>query len=105
MFGLPGNPVSSMVCTHVFLRPAVDKMLGLEATAMPEQAFELTEDLPANGPRAHYMRARVEGVRCAPAGRQDSALISVMAQSNALLIRDPFAEAAKAGDMVRCILY
>ncbi len=105
MFGLPGNPVSSMVCTHVFLRPAVDKMLGLEAGALPEQVFELTEDLPANGPRAHYMRSRVEGGHCTPAGRQDSALISVMAQSNALLIRDPHAEAAKVGDPVRCILY
>ncbi len=105
MFGLPGNPVSSMVCTHVFLRPAVDKMLGLDAAALPEQVFELTEDLPENGPRAHYMRARVEGGRCIPAGRQDSALISVMAQSNALLIRDPFAEGAKAGEKVRCILY
>jgi len=105
MFGLPGNPVSSMVCTHVFLRPAVDKMLGLDASALPEQVFELTEDLPSNGPRAHYMRARVEGGRCTPAGRQDSALISVMAQSNALLIRDPHAEPAKAGDKVRCILY
>jgi len=105
MFGLPGNPVSSMVCTHVFLRPAVDKMLGLDASALPEQVFEVTEDLEANGPRAHYMRARVEGGFCTPARRQDSALISVMAQSNALLIRDPFAQAAKAGEMVRCILY
>jgi len=105
MFGLPGNPVSSMVCTHVFLRPAVDKMLGLEAAALPEQEFELTEDMPANGPREHYMRARVEGRHCTPAGRQDSALISVMVQSNALLIRDPFAEVAKTGDKVRCILF
>ncbi len=105
MFGLPGNPVSSMVCTHVFLRPAVDKMLGLDAAALPEQDFELTEDMPANGPRAHYMRAQVKGGRCTPAGRQDSALISVMSQSNALLIRDPFAEPAKAGDKVRCILF
>ncbi|MCF6271696.1 MAG: molybdopterin molybdotransferase MoeA [Rhodobacteraceae bacterium] len=105
MFGLPGNPVSSMVCTHVFLRPAVDKMLGLEAAALPEQSFALTAPLPKNGPRAHYMRARVEGGQCTPASRQDSALISVMARSNALLIRDPLAPEAKIGDMVRCILF
>ncbi len=105
MFGLPGNPVSSMVCTHVFLRPAVDKMLGLDATALPEQAFELTQDMPANGPRAHYMRAQVKDGLCTPASRQDSALISVMAQSNALLIRDPHAKPAKTGDKVRCILF
>ncbi len=105
MFGLPGNPVSSMVCTHVFLRPAVDKMLGLDATALPEQRFALTTPLPANGPRAHYMRARVENGRCTPANSQDSALITVMARSNALLIRPPFAAPAEIGESVSCILY
>lgn len=105
MFGLPGNPVSSMVCTHVFLRPAVDKMLGLDASALPTQEFELTAPLPANGPRAHYMRGIVEGGQCTPAYSQDSALISVMSQSNALIIREPFVEAAEIGDSVRCILF
>ena len=105
MFGLPGNPVSSMVCAHVFLRPAVDKMLGLKAAALPEQMFTLTEDLPSNGPRAHYMRARIESGLCTPAKKQDSALISVMARSNALLIREPHAQPAKSGETVRCILY
>jgi len=94
-----------MVCTHVFLRPAVDKMLGLAAVALPEQSFALTAPLPKNGPRAHYMRARVKGGHCTPADRQDSALISVMARSNALLIRDPFAPKAEIGDTVRCILF
>lgn len=105
MFGLPGNPVSSIVCTHVFLRPAVDKMLGLQATALAEQTCELTKDLPENGERTHYMRASVSDGRCTPAARQDSALISVMARSNALLIRNSFAPPARAGDQVRCILF
>lgn len=105
MFGLPGNPVSSMVCTHVFLRPAVDKMLGLDAAALSTQKFALTAALPSNGPRAHYMRGRVEAGLCTPADSQDSALISVMSQSNALIIRDPFVEPAEEGEMVRCILF
>ncbi|HCA27659.1 MAG TPA: molybdopterin molybdenumtransferase MoeA [Betaproteobacteria bacterium] len=105
MFGLPGNPVSSMVCTHVFLRPAIDKMLGLDAKALPRQRFALTEALPENGVRAHYMRGRVENGTCTPASRQDSALITVMANSNALIVRAPFVKAAKAGDMVECILF
>ncbi len=103
MFGLPGNPVSSMVCTQVFLRPAIDKMLGLDATARPREQFTLTEPVGKNGPRAHYMRARVEGGNCTPAGSQDSALLSVLARSNALLVREPFAPALKAGARVECI--
>lgn len=105
MFGLPGNPVSSMVCTHVFLRPAVDKMLGLPADALPEVFAALTAPLPANGPRAHYMRAKVFGGECTPAEQQDSALISVMANSNALIIRPPYAEALSTGEMVPCVLF
>ena len=105
VFGLPGNPVSSMVCTHVFLRPAVDKMLGLDAQALSTQPFVLTQPLGANGPRAHYMRGRVEKGEVTPASRQDSALITVMADSNALLIREPFAEPAEAGESVPCILF
>ena len=105
MFGLPGNPVSSMVCTHVFLRPSVDKMLGLEAKALPTQEFKLTAPLPANGPRAHYMRAIANGGNCTPAYSQDSALISVMSESNALIIRAPFATPLDAGEIVHCILF
>ena len=105
MFGLPGNPVSSMVCAHVFLRPAVDKMLGLPPLDQEEQTYELTADLPPNGPRMHYLRASVKAGKCTPADCQDSALISVMSRSNALLIRQPDAPAAKSGDMVTCILF
>jgi len=105
MFGLPGNPVSSMVCTHVFLRPAIDKMLGLKAGSLPEVMARLTKPLAANGPRAHYMRAVVHGGECTPADNQDSALITVMANANAMLIRPPHAEPAKTGDMVPCILF
>ncbi len=105
MFGLPGNPVSSMVCAHVFLRPAVDKMLGLPPLDQEAQTYVLTADLPPNGPRMHYLRATVKVGKCTPADSQDSALISVMSKSNALLIRQPDAKAAKAGDEVSCILF
>ncbi|MEL0286391.1 MAG: molybdopterin molybdotransferase MoeA, partial [Paracoccaceae bacterium] len=54
MVGLPGNPVSAMVCGHVFLVPMIKKMLGLPHV-LPE-TFEtaLLNDIPANGPRTHY---------------------------------------------------
>ncbi|MBL4806935.1 MAG: molybdopterin molybdotransferase MoeA [Rhodobacteraceae bacterium] len=104
MLGLPGNPVSSMVCSQVFLRPAIDVMLGLPAKPMPRQTFELAAPVPANGPREHYMRAVVSGGKCTAATNQDSGIMSVMAQSNALLVRAPNAPELPAGALVNCVL-
>lgn len=99
MVGLPGNPVSAMVCGHVFLKPMVDQMLGLA----PEPALKtapLVEDIAANGPRAHYMRAIISPKGIAPCGNQDSALLSVLSDANALLIRPPHDSARAAGESV-----
>ena len=105
MIGLPGNPVSSIVCAHVFVRPAIDALLGLGYTDLDIRDASLATPLGANGPRAHYMRATVtmrDGTpHCTPHPRQDSALLSVLAASNALLIRDPNAPAAAPGDPVK----
>jgi len=104
MVGLPGNPVSSMVCSQVFVRPAIDAMLGLPAQALPRQSFELTTAIGKNGPREHYMRANVSDGQCAVSNNQDSGAMSVMAQSNALMVRAPFADALPKGALVECIL-
>ncbi len=91
MLGLPGNPVSAIVCGHLFLLPMVRAMLGGPSPAPRPLHARLTMDLPANGPRAHYMRARLspsDGLPdIAPFGRQDSALLSILGQADALLIR------------------
>jgi molybdopterin molybdotransferase len=89
MIGLPGNPVSTLVCGHVFLVPAIRAMLGLGAAPAPRQMARTTTPLPPNGPREHYMRATVDAGYITPAGRQDSGLLSVLAGANALLIRPP----------------
>lgn len=107
MIGLPGNPVSSMVCGHVFLRPAVNVMLGLGGGAMPRELARLDGDLAANGGREHYMRARL-GIEYGqltvhPERRQDSALLSVLSASNALLVRAIGDPARKSGDLVEVI--
>ncbi|SLN65710.1 Molybdopterin molybdenumtransferase [Aquimixticola soesokkakensis] len=99
LIGLPGNPVSALVCGLIFLAPALRKMQGLEALA-PQQSAILGEDLPANGPRAHYMRARLKGDRITPFARQDSALLSILSEANALLIRPADDPAKRAGDSV-----
>lgn len=87
MVGLPGNPVSAMVCGHVFLAPMIRAMLGLGASRAMRQTARLTTDLPANGPREHYMRALVENGKITAKTRQDSSLLTVLSDANALLIR------------------
>lgn len=104
MLGLPGNPVSSMVCGHVFLRPAIDAMLGLPKTALPRIKVPLRAPLTANGPREHYMRATLQTGQVQAFDRQDSSLISVLATANAFIIRPPNDPAKATGDMVDVIV-
>ena len=87
MVGLPGNPVSAMVCGHVFLLPVINAMLGLPAQRRPLHTAKLATKVDANGPREHYMRARVENGLLTAFERQDSALLTVLAEANALLKR------------------
>jgi molybdopterin molybdotransferase len=100
MIGLPGNPVSSLVCARIFLIPAIRRLLGHDAAAETPLQAPLSEPVAENGARAHYMRAIIDqnGIRAQP--RQDSALLSVLSQANALLLRPPFDAARKKGEMV-----
>lgn len=103
MVGLPGNPVSSMVCAHIFLRPMIRAMLGLPARTPTMRTAPLAAPLGANGPRQHYMRARLDGGKVFVAERQDSALLSVLSQANILAVRKPHAPALGAGEPVSYI--
>jgi molybdopterin molybdotransferase len=91
MLGLPGNPVSAIVCGHLFLLPMVRAMLGDPSPHPRHRQARLAVDIPANGPRAHYMRARLapgDGMPgITPFDRQDSALLSILGEADALLIR------------------
>ena len=100
MAGLPGNPVSAMVCGQVFIAPMIRNMLGLGATPPAPLTASLAKDMPANGPRQHYMRARVENNQIQACDRQDSALLTVLADANALLIRPPHDPARTVGDQI-----
>lgn len=90
MLGLPGNPVSAIVCAHLFLLPLLMQMQGLAGRHETKMA-RLGAPVDANGPRTHYMRARLEPGEgmpiLTPFDRQDSALLSILSQADALLIR------------------
>lgn len=104
MLGLPGNPVSAIVCGHLFLLPMIRAMLGRTDAAPAPRRAALAVDLPANGARAHYMRARLtpgDGLpQITPFERQDSALLSILGEADALLIRPVDDPARVAGDVV-----
>lgn len=90
MLGLPGNPVSAIVCAHLFLLPLLMQMQGLAGRHETKMA-RLGAPVDANGPRTHYMRARLEPGEgmpiLTPFDRQDSALLSILSRADALLIR------------------
>lgn len=103
MVGLPGNPVSAMICGTVFLTPMIRAMQGLDHAPMPRKVMPLAGALPANGPREHYMRACVVHGQVSDAGAQDSSLLSVLARANALIVRPPHDPARTAGETVDVI--
>jgi molybdopterin molybdotransferase len=101
VLGVPGNPVSSYVCSFLFLVPLIRTLAGRQDIAhLPENA-RLGSDLPANDERADYLRATLQpgpnGPLVTPLPAQDSSLMAPLAKADCLLIREPHAPAAPAG--------
>ncbi len=107
LLGLPGNPVSAMVCAILFLRPAIAAMLGMEYEPVMTK-MRLGTSLKANGPRQDYIRTQIisrDGTALAePFALQDSAMHKIFAQSDGLIVRPPHASAAAQGDEVDVLL-
>jgi molybdopterin molybdotransferase len=107
VIGLPGNPVSALVCATIFLRPLVAALLGLPTEE--ERLFaRLDAALPENDARQDHLRATLshdEGgnLIASPFSRQDSAMLSRLAKADALIIRPPHAPAAQPGESVPII--
>ena len=108
LLGLPGNPVSALVCAHVFLLPMLRRMLGVAPETRPGPDALLGEDLEANGAREHYMRAvsawSSEGERVVrPLPSQDSSLVAAFASADCLIVRAADAPPARQGARVKII--
>jgi molybdopterin molybdotransferase len=98
--GLPGNPVASLVCSHLFLKPLVARLGGRPYQPDMRKAV-LGTALPANDMRQDYIRAVVAAGPDAPVATpfhvQDSSMLRIFADANALIVRQPLAAAADAG--------
>jgi molybdopterin molybdotransferase len=103
LIGLPGNPVSALVCALLFVKPAIEAMLGIVADTTHELA-RTTRELAANDARQDYLRATLslrDGEWWADAfALQDSSMMSAFARADALIVRPPHAPAAPSGDRV-----
>ena len=102
--GLPGNPVSALVCAHVFLNPLVKVMLGQDPQPKGRR-IALAKDLPANDQRQDYLRGSItenhQGLPQVTAySRQDSSMLTILSKADCLILRKPHAKEAKAGDEV-----
>jgi molybdopterin molybdotransferase len=108
VLGVPGNPVSALVCAEIFLVPMLGKLLGTPEERRPLPEAVLGAALPANGPREHYMRARSEwredGARVVtPLPSQDSSLVAALARADCLIVRAPDASALPQGAVVSIV--
>lgn len=108
VMGLPGNPVSALVCARLFLKPLLDAMQGLPAGDDLVMA-RLTTPMKANDTRQDYVRAALaladDGSRkVTPFNQQDSSMQRTFRASDCLIVRPPHAPEAAAGDLVPVLL-
>jgi molybdopterin molybdotransferase len=110
MIGLPGNPVSTLVCSLLFLKPAMERLAGLPDKSEPQQMARLGRDLRQNDRRQDYLRSTLtraaDGVlEATPFPVQDSSMMRPLASSDCLVIRPPHAPAASAGTMAPIVTF
>jgi len=108
VLGLPGNPVSVGVTSVVFLKPAMEVMLGIRRPEGAPATALLGRDLGENDRRQDYMRATLDGDGdgapvATPFDTQDSAMMVGLARADCLVVRPPHAPPAKAGERVEII--
>ncbi len=108
VLGLPGNPVSTMVCALLFMKPALERMLGQPGDLVRTQPARLAVDVKQNDQREDYVRSRLahasDGTLTVdPHPVQDSSMLSVLAACDGLMIRPPHDPARKAGDFVQVV--
>ncbi|MGB3814099.1 MAG: gephyrin-like molybdotransferase Glp [Shinella sp.] len=106
--GLPGNPVSSLVCSVLFLEPLVRRLAHLPAKSRVRNALTAVP-LKENDHRQDFVRAKITrdaagDLSVTPFTKQDSSMMKIFAEAEGLLIRQPNAPAAAAGSACQVLL-
>ena len=108
VLGLPGNPVSALVCARIFLKPLIGKMLGVDGADVPVMA-RVAGALPANDERQDYLRATLryeeDGARVVHVfSKQDSSMQRNLRDADCLIVRPPNAPEVPHDALVPVIL-
>jgi molybdopterin molybdotransferase len=110
MVGLPGNPVSTLVCSLLFLKPALERLSGAAAETEAPATARLGTALPKNDRRQDYLRSRLVqaadgGLEAFPFEVQDSSMMRMLAVADCLVVRPPHAPAVAAGTVVPIVRF
>ena len=104
VFGLPGNPVSSMVTFELFVRPALRRMAGAAQIYRPRVLATLAEDIKKSPEKSHFLRGWVQiadqQYTVRTTGIQDSGVLSSMLAANALILLPEGRTEFQAGEKV-----
>jgi molybdopterin molybdotransferase len=104
ILGLPGNPVSAVVCGILFLVPLLRSLVGRSDVRLPRATARLAVPWPPNDVREDYLRATMalgddgSTLWVTPFTVQDSSMVSVLQEAACLVVRAPHAAAAEAGE-------
>ncbi|MBM3619229.1 MAG: molybdopterin molybdotransferase MoeA [Alphaproteobacteria bacterium] len=106
--GLPGNPVSTLVCALLFLRPAIERMSGLPGAPVATTTAILSVDVGANDTREDYVRATLSrdahgALNAEPFKVQDSSMLGIMARANGFIVRPAHDPARRAGEAITVV--
>jgi molybdopterin molybdotransferase len=103
ILGLPGNPVSSFVCGHLFVIPLIKALQG--GTDIEPRFYEgvLQSPLKANDERADFLRGHLKGENLEVFSMQDSSMLSVLAKANVLIFREAFDKPKEIGEKIKFI--
>jgi molybdopterin molybdotransferase len=108
VFGLPGNPVSTMVTFELFVAPAVDLLSGAEARELPLVEARLAEQLNEKPGVTHFLPARMEGQGAAREVKalkwQGSGDVAALGKANCFIVVPIEAEKIEVGERVEVML-
>ena len=104
VFGLPGNPASSLVCFYEYVRPALFKWMGYPSVFLPNEKAKLSKPFSKKDERLHFVRARafktLEGLCIDPLEGQESHKMRAFARANCLMVVPQEAKSLQEGDEV-----
>ena len=109
LIGLPGNPVSSGVCSLIFVNIAIRSMLGITEKYPIFEKITLDGTLPVNDERMDFVRAKINiedgNLLATPINKQDSSMITQFSYSDCLIVRDPFEGVKNKGEIVKILRF